>query len=179
MAKTQTNTEAQSPAFSALVDLMAVASEAASRLSEIQAEIDQAYLDLVDEYRSEYAVLQSAASAAEGAAEQHCRAHPEWFARVKTLTTPYGKVALRSVASLEVKNEEATARLIRAVFPDRAEELLRVREEPNLEALETLPDEDLRRVMVRRVAGESFKFTPAKIDMGKAPKSEPDTAGKN
>lgn len=154
--------------FQNVVDLMSVGSEAANRLATIEAEVNEGMQEIIDEFRADYAKAQGALARAEAAMEVACRAHPEWFGKAKSVKTPWGKVAFRSGTSLLVKDDEATVRLIEALHKPDAEQYLRTVKLPNLEALEALPDEELRRVMVRRLVKDSFAFTPAKIDMGAA-----------
>jgi hypothetical protein len=168
-------------AFAEVVKLMALGSDAASRLEEIQAEANGRLLELIDEYRAEYAQCQSALTQTEAALEVHCRAHKQqWFSAAKSIKTPYGKVAFREGSSLVVKEPEATVRLMRALEPRLnqtlgaekapwiAEEFIRVVEMPDLEALEKLSDEVLGLFMVKRQVSDSFSFTPAKVDFGKS-----------
>jgi hypothetical protein len=162
----------ESPAFAEVVQLMALGSEADARLKAMGAEIDQAYLDLVDEHRAEYAKLQAALAQAEAAMELYCQQNPGWFKLQKSIKTPYGKVAFRAGTSLVVKDKEATVRLIEALFGRAAERMLHQEKSPNLEVLESWADEDLKRIMVERVRADVFRFTPAAVDMGKATKEQ-------
>lgn len=158
--------------FKEVVNLMAVGSEAAAQLEAIKAEIDAAYLELVDEFKAPWAKLQATLAQAEAAMEVYCRTHPEWFKAVKSIKTPFGKVAFRAGTSLVVKDEEATVRLIEAVFAPEAGQYIHQQKVPNLEALEKLDDAELKRVMVKRVAADVFKFTPAEVDLGTAAKEK-------
>jgi hypothetical protein len=169
-------------AFEEVVKLMALASDATSRLMEMNAEVDAALLKLIDEHLPEYAKLQAALTQAESAMEIHARTHPQWFASAKTIKTPYGSISFRSGTSLEIKDGEATIRLLRALEPRLnqtlgaekapwiAEDYIRQTEEPNVEALEKLPEETLNLFMVKRVTKDNFAFKPATVDFGKAVK---------
>jgi ribosomal protein L31 len=184
-----TETLPQDPAFAEVVKLMALGSDAANRLAEIEAEANRLLLELIDDCRLDYAKCQSALTAAEAALEVHARAHPEWFGKAKSIKTPYGKIAFRTGTSLKVKDDEATVNLLRALEPTLnsklpegqepfvAEDYIRTVEVPNLETLERLPDDSLKLFMVTRVVADSFSFTPAKVEFGQAV-SEGD-AGKN
>lgn len=161
----------ESPDFAEVVKLLAVLSEAESRLAQIEAEANSELLELIDEHKAEYARLQEAATKAETALEGICRAHPEWFQVAKSIKTPYGKVAFRTGTSLEVKDDEATVKLIRAILPkDEAAKFVRIVEVPDLEALEKLDDAELSKFMVKRVSADVFSATAAKVDFGKAVK---------
>lgn len=173
-----TDKTSDSPDFAEMVKLLAVFSEAASRLAEIEAEANSALLQLIDEHKAEYAKLQEAQKAAETALEAIARTHPEWFSAARSIKTPYGKVSFRTGTSLRVENDEATVKLIYAEearinaqgTPFIAEDYIRVQEVPNIEALEKLDDALLARFMVKRVSADSFSVTPAKVDFGKAVK---------
>lgn len=164
-------------AFGNVVSLMALGSDAAGRLAEIEAEANAALLEIVDEFKAEYANCQAALAKAEAALEIHCRAHKgEWFGKAKSIKTPFGKVAFREGESLLVRDDEATVRLLKAIHGIDAQAFLRVQEVPDLEALEKLDDEALKKVLVKRLRKDSFSFTPAKIEFGKVVAEE---AGKN
>jgi len=158
-----------SPDFAEVVNLLAVFSEASARLAEIEAKANGALLELIDEHKAEYATLQEAATKSETALEGICRAHPEWFMSVKSIKTPYGKVAFRTGTSLVVKDDEATVKLLKAVMgAPAAKDFIRAVELPDLEALEKLSTSELERYMIKRVSADVFSATPAKVDFGKA-----------
>lgn len=174
----------ESADFNEVVNLLAIFSEATSRLAEIEAAANSALLEIIDEHKTEYATLQEACKKSETALEGLCRAHPEWFTTVRSLKTPYGRVGFRSGASLVVRDDEATVKLLRAehertvarheadgatgIFP--VDNYVRVVELPNLEALEKLDDELLKKFMVARVHADSFSVTAATVNFGKAVK---------
>lgn len=160
----------EGPDFEEVVNLMAVGSEAAARLAEIKAETDLAYVELVDEFKSDYAKFQAALASAEAAMEVFCRKNPKWFSSAKSVKTPYGKIAFRSGTSLVVRDEEATVRLIQALHAPEAGQFLRIQAVPDLEALEKLDDEELKRILVKRESADVFRFTPAGVELGKAAK---------
>ena len=187
--KNETKTRAVAPApeapdFQELVNLLAVYSEASSRLAEIETAANAELLQLIDEHKDDYAKLQDACNKAHDALETICRSHPEWFAGARSIKTPYGRVALRSASSLDVKDDEATVKLLqaehertkaqRAVDGTSAvfavDDYIRVVQVPNLEALEKLDDATLGKFMVKRVVADTFKVTPAELDFGKAVK---------
>ncbi len=138
-------------------NLLAVLSEASGRLAEIEAAAaNSELLQLIDEHKSDYADSQQAATKAETALESICRSHPEWFVASKSIKTPYGKVAFRTGTSLEVKDDESTVRLLRALRPTDSGDFIRTVEVPNVEALEALDDAELGRLMVKRVGDTTF-----------------------
>jgi len=182
--RTATAPTPDSPDFKEMVNLLAVFSEATSRLAEIEAAANSELLQLIDEHKAEYAKLQETCNAAQAALETICRSHPEWFGEQRNIKTPYGKVSFRSSPSLQVENDEATVKLLRAeqdrsqaqhnvdgtspVF--KADDFIRTVHLPNLEALEGLDDTMLARFMVKRVVKDSFSVGAAKVDFGKAVK---------
>lgn len=165
-----TTTQPESPEFANAVELLAIFSDCDARLKEIESEASAQLLEILDDKKKEYATLQGEMTKAETALEGICRAHPEWFVKAKSVKTPYGKVSFHSGTSLVIENEEATVKLIRALKAAETGELLRSREEPNIEALEKMPDHELARLMVKRVTKDNFSVTPARVDFGKAVK---------
>lgn len=150
-----------------LVDLLAVHSEASNRMLELQARIQGEYMELIDGAKPEYAKFQAVIGDAEAALKALALAHPDWFPKErKSIKTPYGTVKFTSTTSLEINDEEATILLIE--HAGRAKDFLRVKQEVDCEALEKLDDAALKAFRVKRVADESFKVTPATLDMGKA-----------
>lgn len=156
--------------FKNMVDLLAVYSEAANRMSVLQSEINGELLELVDGKKSEYSQLQKALTESETALELLARKHPEWFAEKKSIKTPYGEVKFHSSSKLKVKNEELSIYLIEEMVA--ADTTIYIREEKhlNLEALEKLDDDVLMRMKIERVRDDSFSVKEAKLDLGKAVK---------
>ena len=165
--------------FQEMVNLLAVFSEATNQLAELETSVNAEVLEMIDDHKSDYAKLQEALTKAETALEILARKHPEWFAQKKSIKTPYGTAKLHKGTRLEVTNDEATVKLLRAeqarVLAEsegytkfNAEDYIRISEVPKLEALETLDDSTLAKFMVRRVTEDKFSVTPAKLDMGKA-----------
>lgn len=160
-------TPAPTQDYKNLVDLMALLSEATARMGELENDLQQAWLDLVDARRKDYTALQAAIASSESAIECAAILNPQWFAKVKSLKTPYGTVAFRSASKLEVKNEEVSILLLEQLGQDGLP-FIRTAKALNLEALEKLDDNELDRLRIKRVATNTCKITPAKIDLGKA-----------
>lgn len=162
------------PDFEQVVKLLALFSDATNRLSEMESEANQQFLEIIDDKLPEYAQLQEACKQAETALETICRMHLEWFTKVKSIKTPYGKVLFHSSTELDIANDEATVRLLRAEHKANpkfaADDYIRSVEAPNVEALESLSDAELERFMIKRVRKENFSATPAKVGFGKAVK---------
>lgn len=161
------NPAAESADFANLVTLISMGADADARLGELQNDLNQAWIDLVDARRKDYAELQQVKATAERAIQDACEMHPEWFAKARSLKTPYGSVNFRRGSKLEVKNEEASIILLEQLGSE-SEAFIRQEKHLDLEALEKLPDSELERIRIRRVETESFSIRYAKPDLGKA-----------
>ena len=172
-----------SPDFLAVVNELDILSQATTGLAEIEAAANGKLLELITEYKKDYAKFQLAATTAETNLEKLCRAHPEWFSdKKKSITTPYGKVSFHKSTKLVVKDAEATVRLLLAkqalsesqhnldgvspVF--RAAPYINKIEVPNIEALEVLTDVELDEFLIKRELKDNFSATPATVNFGKA-----------
>lgn len=145
--------------------------KASNELAMIEAEFQANIQELIVEcYREDFAKVQTRISRHEERIEALALKHPEWFAKVKTLKTPYGTVASRTSTKLEVPSEEVTIALLEARGAE-AEPFLRTRKYLSLESLETLDDMELARLKLRRVTTEKITITPAKVELGKAVKA--------
>lgn len=153
--------------YTNLINCLSIHAEANARLGELENDLQQAFIDLVDARRADYATLQNTLSKSADAIEAAATLHPEWFAKAKSIKTPYGTVAFRSVTKLEVPNEEVSIVLLEQLGQDGLPFLV-TEKRLNLEALEKLDDQELARLRIRRVQTENFSIKPAKIDMGKA-----------
>lgn len=153
-----------------VVDNLSILLDATNQQTALETRINQGYLDLVDEHREEYAKLQEAISKVNANIEAIALVNPQWFEQKKTLTTPYGEVKSRKSTTLEVPNEEVTIVLLEQLGPEAAA-FIRTKKELNLEALEQLSDEELKRIRITRVVKETITAKPKQIDMGKAAKS--------
>ncbi len=157
-------------AYKNLVDLMAIHCEATARMGELENDLQQCWLDLVDARRKDYAELQGILGNTENAIEESAILNPQWFSKVKTLKTPYGTVGVRKVSKLECKNEEVSLLLLEQLGQDGLP-FVRTVKALNLEALEKLDDSELERLRIRRITANTYKITPAKVDLGKAVKN--------
>ena len=171
-----------SPDFLAVVNELDILSQATTGLAEIEASANGKLLELITEYKKDYAKFQLAATTAETSLEYLCRKHPEWFVSAKSITTPYGKVSFHRSTKLVIKDAEATLRLLLAkqalsesqhnldgvspVF--RAAPYINKIEVPNIEALEVLTDVELDEFLIKRELKDNFSATPATVNFGKA-----------
>lgn len=124
------------------------------------------------QYRPRYAELLSAAVGLEALLEKMVRAHPEWFATRKSISTPFGVSKLVESTRLELDDPEVVVQRINTaalVDPELdAGVLVRRKDSPNLETLALLPDAKLGPLGVRRVTTQNFSFKPAEVDLSKA-----------
>lgn len=167
--------------FKDFVDLMAVFKEAQQRLASIEAEVDEAYMEIIDTHRGSYATLQNAITVSTTAIEAMVAKHPEWFMEKRTVKCPYGSVKVTRTTKLDAKNEEASILLIEKAATETGKDqadvsafrqkFVRTKEELNLEALGELSDEELARFRVKRVRSESVTITESKVDFGTAVKA--------
>lgn len=160
-----------------LIDLMALYADGVNRLAELENELLQEHLAMVDTRRKDYADLQQKIADSQESIETLATLNPQWFAKAKTLKTPYGTIAFRKTTKLNVKNEEASIILIEQQIEklegadkEAAEGYIRTNKELDLEALEKLPDVDLKKFRITRETTESCTVKAAKIDLGKAVK---------
>ena len=167
---TTTNTD-----YAKLTSMLEQYTATANALAAIEADFQAAITELIaDCYRNDFAALQAELSEAEAHIETLAIRHPEWFAKTKTLKTPFGSVASRSTTKLDVPNEEATIALLELRGED-AIPFIRTRKYLSLEALEAMEDHELRVLKVNRVTTEKITISPAKVDLGKAVKSQDKT----
>lgn len=172
-AKTKVTNIPDAVTYRALVDDLAILTDATAHFAALESNLQLAWTEIVDRHRDEYAILQSTISEHEAAVKLVAMQHPEWFEVIKTLKTPYGTVGFRSATKLEVPNEELSIALIERALD--SEIYLRTRKFLNLEALESLEDFQLKGLQITRVTTDKCTVTPAKIDLGKAVKKAVET----
>lgn len=156
--------------YANLVNLLSVFTEAESRMKELEAKLQDQYLSFVDDVRDEYATLQQQLADTEEAVEELAILNPQWFAKQRSVKTPYGTVSFRRTTKLVIKNEEATIILIEQLPEEEQAKFLRVKKELNLEALEDLDDVELKKLRITRDTSDACKVAAAKLDLGKAVK---------
>lgn len=150
-----------------LISLLSIGAEATARMDELQNSLHQAWLEMVDTMRTEYAKLQNTIASAEQAIEDAADLNPQWFKKQKSLKTPYGTVSYRKTTKLEVPNEEVSILLLEQLGQDGLP-FLKTEKKLVLEALEKLDDQELERLRLRRATTQSFSVKYAKPDLGKA-----------
>lgn len=170
----------QTDDYTKLTEELARYTKLSNALSRIEADFQDAITQLIgDVYQKEFSTAQAELSDVEARIELLAIKHPEWFAKAKTIKTPFGTVASRSTTKIEVPNEEATIALLE-LRGQEAEPFLRTRKYLSIESLEALDDGELSRLKARRVTTEKITISPAKVDLGKAikkaaAKDEPET----
>ena len=173
-AKPKPQSTIDAATYRELVDHLAMLTDASNQMARLDADIQTEITALMDGVIDEYSILQTAISEHEAAVKTIALRHPEWFATVKTLKTPYGTIGFRSTTKLEVPSEEFTLALIERLAD--ADLYLRTRKFLNLEALESLHDSELAALRIERITADKLTVTPAKIDLGKAVKKAADPA---
>ena len=139
-----------------------------NRLAKIEADFQSCITELIGEcYKDDFQSAQDELSEVEGRIETLAIKHPEWFAKTKTIKTPFGTVASRTTTKIEVPNEEATIALLE-LRGEEAKPFFRERKYLNIEGLEALDDGELRQLKLQRITTEKITISPAKVDLGKA-----------
>lgn len=102
--------------------------------------------------------------------------------------TPFGEMGFHRSSSLAYREEDAVLARIRSACLTEAQaadterrdprfttgQLIRVSEEPNLEAIETLDDQVLQQLGITRVIKDNFKIKPAAMKSDKPARVESD-----
>ena len=149
MSENKTSTDGAQD-FAALVEQQNRLNAVITDLDRMQAALDQEIRKAPQQFEADYVVLQEERQKLEEAIRQLVEQHPEWLTG-QSLQTPFGKVSLRRVPSLEVEDEALTISRIQHLPKETLEVLLRVKKELNIEGLEALEDEALAMLGVRRV----------------------------
>lgn len=172
MAKPTTQ-QPDSEDFRNLVNLLGVFTESTHRLAEMEAKLNGDVVEIIDDYKADYARLQKALTEAERAIELIATRNTAWFSDRKSLKTPYGTVKFTRSTAVVVKNEELTIEIIRrdaAALGLDASVLIRQQQSLNLEAIGELSDEMLKALRLAKTSRENFSIVPSKVDLGKAVK---------
>ena len=153
--------------FQSLLGLLSVYSAHALRMNDLQGIINLAMHAAANSVRDEFATIQRQMAMVEEKVTAIAEAHPEWFAKRKSIVTPCGMLRESNSTSLDVADEQLAVAMLRKMIPATAEFYLRVSTELNREALEQLTDEQLAAVHIRRVARREYRIEPLKVNMGK------------
>lgn len=164
-------------AFGRLVNLQELFFATETKLASLQTDIDTALANWLAAVKPIYVAHKTTRDEAEAEIKALAMAHPEWKDG-ETIKTPFGTIQFRSASKLEVTSEERTLATLELTAPEMAEKLTRTETTLNREALETVPDETLELLGVKRVTTTSITVKPARVDLGKAanPKTVKTTA---
>jgi hypothetical protein len=145
--------------------LISTYNDAAQKMAARQSAIDESYSRLIAGNLEEFSLLQNTFVEAEAEIKKLALSNPSWFADVKTLTTPFGKVRETESRPIKAPSEDASIHLIRAAGrPD----LLHIDTSLDKDALGKLSDDELAKFGLSRPIEKSIKISPAKVEMGKA-----------
>lgn len=161
--------------FARLVDLQQKFNAASLALETLEVAINKSAQHCAAENAAAYCVHQEELATLDAAIKVLFANHPEWRGDAKSIKTPYGSVEQRKVTELEVPNPAMTVALIEGRgAQDKAfdvQAFLRIEKEPNIEALESLTDDELAKLGCRRVSTDRVTVKPAKINAAKAVKA--------
>ena len=138
-------------------------------------DVNKANQETVNTRSADYVVLHEELEEIDTEIKALFEKHPEWRGETKSVKTPYGAVEQRTVTELEVPNPTMTVALIKArgkADPNfKSEAFLHIEEEPNLEALEGLSNDELSKLGVNRKQSERITVKAAKVNVAKAVKA--------
>lgn len=90
--------------------------------------------------------------------EKFCVKNREGFGGAKSRVLNFGTVRFREASKLVIHSVSNTLAGLKSLLGTGAERFIRTREEPDKEALETMPDETLSRIGVTRKKEEKFGY---------------------
>lgn len=157
--------------FARLAELQQLHSKDTNSLELLEVKMNELALRSSSAFATDYVILQEALAARDTEIKALFARHPEWCADSKSVKTPFGEVAQRTVTELEVPNPAMTVALIEAKFAEAAGDYLRVEKSPNIEALESLSNDELVKLGVQRVSTERVTVKPAKVSVAKTVKA--------
>lgn len=154
-------------AFGRLVNLQELFFTTETKLTSMQANVDTALALWLETIKGDYVANKTIRDQAEAEIKALALAHPEWKDG-ETIKTPFGTIQFRSASKLDVASEERTLATLEITAPEMAAKLTRTETTLNREALESVPDETLELLGVKRVTTTSITVKPARVDLGKA-----------
>jgi hypothetical protein len=177
---TPSNQTVPSPAdsnqdFAKFVELQQKHTEATNKLAALEVAINVGAQSAAQVSAPDYIVLQETVAGLEADLKALFARHPEWRGDKKSVATPYGSVDQRTVTELEVPNPAMTVALIKArgqAEPSfKSADYLHVTEEPDLESLERLNNDEMAKLGINRLNSERISVKPAKMNVAKAVKA--------
>lgn len=161
--------------FARLAELQQKFNDADTKLAALEVTMNEKAQGAAHPFGPDYVVLHESKAALESDIKELFNRHPEWRGDGKSVKTPFGEVAQRTVTELEVPNAAMTVALIEAQGKTdpafKAEDFLRIEKSPNVEALEGLGDDALAKLGVRRVKREQVTVKAAKVSVAKTVKA--------
>lgn len=154
-------------AFGRLVNLQELFFTTETKLVSMQTNVDKELAFWLESIKADYVANKTVRDQAEAEIKALALAHPEWKDG-ETIKTPFGTIQFRSASKLEVASEERTLATLEITAPEMAAKLTRTETTLNREALESVPDETLELLGVKRVTTTSITVKPARVDLGKA-----------
>jgi hypothetical protein len=165
----------QSQDFARFVELQQIHTKTTNELEALEVSINKSAQAAATTNAEAYIVLQETLGTLDLELRALFDAHPEWRGDKKSVATPFGSVESRKATELEVPNPALTIALIKAKAVQepqfKAADYLHIEEEPNLEALESLTDDELAKLGVARKTSERITVKPAKLNVAKAVKA--------
>jgi phage host-nuclease inhibitor protein Gam len=168
-------TQENSQDFTRLVEYQQAHSRLFNKLTALEVEMNDSAQRAAEAGAASYVRMQEELSKLEEQIKELFARNPSWRGDAKSVKTPFGGVEQRTVTELVVENPSLTVTLIEARGQaDRsfdAAKHLHVTKEPNLEALEGLPNDELAKLGVSRVMTERVTVKPAKVNVAKTVKA--------
>lgn len=124
---------------------------------EREAALHREVTRLKDEMAQEVAPVAAEMEVLERQVKEYVEAHRQDLEPAKSRALNFGTVGFRASTRLLLKSVAETLKALRAAGMT---ECIRVKEEPDKEALRDYPDEVLERVGVRRISADTFYFEP-------------------
>lgn len=167
-------------AFAKFVDLQQVFAQCETDLENIQIGCDKAQAETLDKYKAAYSAAKIVRDQAEAELKALVDQHPDWVDG-STVKTPFGVIQIRGGSRIDVPNPEATCALIDQECSKpgslwKPEQLTRTVREPNLETLEALSDDQLKKLGCTRTKTRSITVKRVQVDLAKATKKKAQVA---
>ena len=157
--------------YTAITHLLNEFTQTRLGIAALEIQIQKAMQDIARQHVENLTALQFQSAELEETIRRLALRHPDWFKEKRTLSTPFGTVAMRRVTTLIIPDEEKTLRIL-AENEDLAVQFLRIKTEINREALDCIDDDGLlKKLKVHRETEDTVKITEAKAQTAKALKA--------
>lgn len=110
-----------------------------------------------DAYAPHYADMAAEKKIIEAAIKEFVEANKAEFLKIRTKTFDFGTVALRVTKKIAIRNVKAVIAAIKGLGWMQC---IRIKEEPDKEALDGLSDQELARIGVKRVVEDKLRIEP-------------------